>query len=226
MLNDSKYNHVSPTIKLNISHLFTLTKMIKKFYFQLFNFALVICLHSVKMSTVLFPSQIGSYQVIPLSSWWDTLRPAVVSAARIWSGVTHPWTNLYPQGAVFWGIRFIDWHLRGRPTGPKAFLGMLGASWLRPCNRTHLKNGLVPHSSRWWDGRQILLPLPTRMDSEVMVMKGIPYSTKLQYYWSLTMIVMCHILDIPWRSGFISLQKCRQCILHYQLTGLNVELNY
>ena len=43
------------------------------------------------------------------------------------------------------------------PTGPEAFLRMPSISWLRPCVWTHLKKGLVPHSSGWWDGRQILL---------------------------------------------------------------------
>ena len=29
--------------------------------------------------------------------------------------------------------------------GPEAFLGQLDASGLRPCDRTHLKSGLLPH---------------------------------------------------------------------------------
>ena len=32
------------------------------------------------------------------SSWWDTLRPAVLSAVRIWSGVSRHWTHLEPRG--------------------------------------------------------------------------------------------------------------------------------
>ena len=32
------------------------------------------------------------------------------------------------------------------PTRPKVFLALPDACRLRPCNRTHLKNGLVPHS--------------------------------------------------------------------------------
>ena len=42
------------------------------------------------------------------------------------------------------------------PMGHRVFLELPGASRLRPCTRTHLKKGLVPHSSGWWDGRQIL----------------------------------------------------------------------
>ena len=45
----------------------------------------------------------------------------------------------------------------GMLTGPEALLGMQGVSGLRPCVRNHLKKGLVPHSSGWWDGRQIPL---------------------------------------------------------------------
>ena len=36
--------------------------------------------------------------------------------------------------------------IRGMPTGPKVFLALLDACGLRPCHRTHLKNGFVPHS--------------------------------------------------------------------------------
>ena len=44
----------------------------------------------------------------------------------------------------------IDWcpgaPKRGMPTGPKVFLALPDACGLRPCDRTHLKNGLVPYS--------------------------------------------------------------------------------
>ena len=60
------------------------------------------------------------------------------------------------------GSRFIALHLRrpifmGMPTGPEAFLEPADASGLWPFARTHLKKGLVPHSSAWWDVRQISL---------------------------------------------------------------------
>ena len=35
---------------------------------------------------------------------------------------------------------------RGMPTGPKVFLALPDACGLRPCDRAHLKNGLVPYS--------------------------------------------------------------------------------
>ena len=35
----------------------------------------------------------------------------------------------------------------GMPTGPKVFLAMLDACGLQPCDRTHLKNGLVSYLS-------------------------------------------------------------------------------
>ena len=40
-------------------------------------------------------------------------------------------------------------------TGPKVFLEPPGVSELQPCTRAHLKKGLGPHSSDWWDIRQI-----------------------------------------------------------------------
>ena len=46
---------------------------------------------------------------------------------------------------------------RGMPTGPEVFWGMPGACGLRSCAWTHLKKGFEPHSSGWWDGRQIPL---------------------------------------------------------------------
>ena len=74
-------------------------------------------------------------------------------------------TSLEPQGAIppgltlLGGVRFIAWRpfFRGMPTMPEALLGMPGAFEQQLCTRTHLKNSLVPHSSGWWDGRQILL---------------------------------------------------------------------
>ena len=63
---------------------------------------------------------------------------------------------LRPQGAIpsgFYrlrGVGFIAWRLgapkRGMPTGPKVFLALPDSCGLRPCDRTHLKNGLVPYS--------------------------------------------------------------------------------
>ena len=35
---------------------------------------------------------------------------------------------------------------RGMPTGPNVFLALPDACGLRPCDRAHLKNGLVPYS--------------------------------------------------------------------------------
>ena len=41
------------------------------------------------------------------------------------------------------------------PTGPEAFLELLGVSGLRPCVWTHVKRGVVPHSSGQWNVRKI-----------------------------------------------------------------------
>ena len=62
----------------------------------------------------------------------------------LWShGVILP--GFYPHQ----GVRFIAWRLKGPyqgeiPTGPKVFLAIPDACELRPCDRTNLKNGLVP----------------------------------------------------------------------------------
>ena len=37
--------------------------------------------------------------------------------------------------------------IRRTPTGPKVFLALPDACGLRPCDRTHIKNGLVPYFS-------------------------------------------------------------------------------
>ena len=61
---------------------------------------------------------------------------------------------LRPQGAIppgFYPLRG-GWVYclappkRGMPTGPKVFLAWPDACGLRPCDRAHLKNGLVPYS--------------------------------------------------------------------------------
>ena len=58
-----------------------------------------------------------------------------------------------------WGAKFIVWRRRrsflGEPDRAQGILEPLGVSRLRPCARTRLKKGLVPHSSDWWDMRQI-----------------------------------------------------------------------
>ena len=46
---------------------------------------------------------------------------------------------------------------------PETFLEPLGASGLWRCTRTHIKKGLVPHSSAGWDGGQIQLILISRI---------------------------------------------------------------
>ena len=60
---------------------------------------------------------------------------------------------LRPQGAIpqaytpFGGLGLLlGAPKRGMPTGPKVFLALPDACGLRPCDRAHLKNGLVPYS--------------------------------------------------------------------------------
>ena len=115
----------------------TITIFLKTVFFYL---SIIDCFHIVKIQST-------------VSSRWVTLRPAVVSTARIWSGVSclldiprasgyltpgfnPPWRSyiyrLAPDALRFKGI----------PMGPEAFLGIRGASGLRPCARTHLKKGI------------------------------------------------------------------------------------
>ena len=59
---------------------------------------------------------------------------------------------LRPQGAIPPGLYPPSGGLlpgapkRGMPTEPKVFLALPDACGLRPCDRAHLKNGLVPYS--------------------------------------------------------------------------------
>ena len=100
-----------------------------------------------------------------ISSRWVTLRPAVVSTARIWSGVSRLLDIPRASGGrcprFFGGVRFIARRLRrpflGECQRGRCIWGIVGASRLRPCARTHLKKGLLPHLSGWWDSRQIPL---------------------------------------------------------------------
>ena len=84
-------------------------------------------------------------------------RPAVVACCTVRSGVFHHWIHhLWPQGAVpqaltlFGGVGFIARRLRrpekGNADGVRGIFGTVYRVGLRPCDRTHLKNGLVPYS--------------------------------------------------------------------------------
>ena len=50
--------------------------------------------------------------------------------------------------------------------------------------------------------------------------KGIPYSPKLQYYWSLTIRLFSVISTTLAEGCFTPLQRCNRCILQPQPTGL------
>ena len=96
-----------------------------------------------------------------LSSCRVALRPAVLSAARIWPsvsqyleisfGLREPFPHVFTPFGVG-GVRGV--HplaaeaplIRGMPTGPSAFLEMPGAFGLRPCARTHQKRPCVTHT--------------------------------------------------------------------------------
>ena len=59
---------------------------------------------------------------------------------------------LRPQGAItqaftpLRGVYCLSPLIRGMPTGLKVILALPNACGLRPCDRTHLKSGLAPHS--------------------------------------------------------------------------------
>ena len=84
-------------------------------------------------------------------------RPAVIACCTVRSGVLHRWIHhLWPQGAVpqaltlFGGVGFIARRLRrpekGNADGVRGIFGTAYRVGLRPCDRTHLKNCLVPYS--------------------------------------------------------------------------------
>ena len=58
----------------------------------------------------------------------------------------HPPRLIPPSGGL--GLLPGAWGApkRGMPMGPKLFLALPDACGLRPCDRAHLKNGLVPYS--------------------------------------------------------------------------------
>ena len=98
--------------------------------------------------------------VARFSSWWDALRSAVMWAARfdqvcLITGYTSGLREPFPKTlTLLGGVRFIAWGApqKGKPTGTEAFLGLLDASGLRPCDRTPLKTALyhtrtLTHSS-------------------------------------------------------------------------------
>ena len=84
-------------------------------------------------------------------------RPAVVACRTVRSGVFHHWIqHLWHQGTVpqaltlFGRVGFIARRLRrpkkGNVDRARGIFGTASRVGLRSCDRTHLKNGLVPHS--------------------------------------------------------------------------------
>ena len=132
------------------------------------------------------------------------IRPAEVSAAWIWSSVSHLWTNLEPQGAVSpWfappGGRFFCLdpeapYFREMPTGPMAFLGMPCASGLRLCARTHLKKGFVPHLSGCGTAEKYRWTLVSLVQSELYEPAGLELT---RCYVSQTRVPI-HSLNETW----------------------------
>ena len=103
--------------------------------------------------------------VLNLSSCRVALRPAcVICGTDLAECVSVLGDFLRSQGAFLPGFYHLRGShrpapgaplIRGMPTGPYIFLGMPGAWGLRPCARTHLKKGLVPHLPVWWGEQQI-----------------------------------------------------------------------
>ena len=84
-------------------------------------------------------------------------RPSVIACRTVCSGMFRHWIHhLWPQGAVPPGFNPLrrGWVYRPAPEAPEKRNadGVRGIFWtacrvgLRPCDRTHLKNGFVPHS--------------------------------------------------------------------------------
>ena len=78
------------------------------------------------------------------SSWVAFGRPSYLWA--VLPGVPRHWR--FPPASGGLGLLPGAWGApkRGMPTGPKVFLALPDACGLRPCDRAHLKNGLVPYS--------------------------------------------------------------------------------
>ena len=115
--------------------------------------------HTRMHTSIFYPLNFGALlrRLRPfLSSHWVAFgRPSYVWAVLL--GVPQHWrvppaSEGHPPKAftTFWGRGYClapEAHLkREMPTGPKVFLALPDACGLRPCDRTYLKNGLVPHS--------------------------------------------------------------------------------
>ena len=91
--------------------------------------------------------QIFPLQLLGAFGWSSYLWAVLPGVPRHWrvppaSGGLPP-GFYHLQGVVGGGFISLK---RGMPTEPKVFLTSPDACGLRPCDRTHLKNGLVPHS--------------------------------------------------------------------------------
>ena len=93
---------------------------------------------------------IGAYALLSGRCWaWTHFGQPLLSVCPD-SGGSRSWFTLtgilMPQGAVLTGSN-PPWRGEVHHLAPEATLSA----------RTHLKKGLVPYSSGWWDGRQILI---------------------------------------------------------------------
>ena len=79
-------------------------------------------------------------------------------------------------------------------TGPKEFLGMLGASRLRPCIRTNLKKGIEPYLPVWFDGDKY------RWFKKLDPVNG-PHFSWSVYHVSETMVIWGCLALVPGRSS-------------------------
>ena len=87
---------------------------------------------------------------------WVTFRPAVFRATQFGrvclnTGYTSGLRRPSPKSwTLLGGVRFIAWRQKrakkGNADGARDILGTVDVSGLRPCDRTHLKNGFVPYS--------------------------------------------------------------------------------
>ena len=99
-------------------------------------------------------SSLGCLWPFLSSSWVAFGRPSNLWA--VLPGVPRHWRFPPASGATpqahtpFGGVGFIAWHLRrlkkGIADGAEGILALPDACGLRPCDRAHLKNGLVPYS--------------------------------------------------------------------------------
>ena len=105
--------------------------------FQMFTLKINYTIRSSHCSLAIsfFPTVVSPLQLL------GRTQSAMFAMARIRPPRGRP-PRLLPSSGGFQCLAYEAPLIRGMPTGPREFLAMPDAGGLRPCNRTHHKNGL------------------------------------------------------------------------------------